>query len=86
MRAAAERAGDVVCDVPVEVFIGGADRSEFVGPEPLEVTAAIVRRSRGPSGANTDYVLALERALVALDVRDPDVEALAELVRADSRP
>ncbi len=79
--AAGERAGDVVTDVTAEVFIGGADRPEFIGPEPLEVTAAIVRRSRGPSGANVDYVMALARALAELGVRDPDVELLAEAVR-----
>ena len=79
--AAGERAGEVVADVPAFVFVGGADRPEFIGPEPLEATAAIVRRSRGPSGDNREYVLALERALAELDVRDPDVEALAALVR-----
>jgi cation transport regulator ChaC len=79
--AAAERAGEVVADVPAEIFIGGADRPEFIGPEPLAATAAIVRASRGPSGANLDYVLALERALAELGVRDPDVAALADMVR-----
>jgi cation transport protein ChaC len=79
--AAAGRAGDLVDHVSVEIFIGGADRDEFIGPEPLETTAAIVRRAHGPSGANVDYVLSLEHALTALGVRDPDVSALAELVR-----
>ncbi|HUQ03735.1 MAG TPA: gamma-glutamylcyclotransferase [Kofleriaceae bacterium] len=79
--AAGERAGDVVNDMPVEVFIGGSDRSEFIGPEPLEVTAAIVRRSHGPSGSNRAYVLELDRALVAMGADDADVAALADLVR-----
>ncbi|MBZ0231330.1 MAG: gamma-glutamylcyclotransferase [Deltaproteobacteria bacterium] len=78
---AGERAGDVVDHVTAEVFVGGEDRPEFIGPEPLAATAAIVRRSHGPSGANVDYVLALERALAELGVRDPDVEALADAVR-----
>jgi cation transport regulator ChaC len=79
--AVGESAGEIVADVSVEVFIGGADRPEFIGPEPLAATAAIVRASHGPSGANLDYVLALERALAELGVRDPDVDALADLVR-----
>lgn len=79
--AAADLAGPVVASVAAEIFIGGADRREFIGPEPLATTAAIVRRSHGPSGANVDYVLALERALAALGARDPDVDALAALVR-----
>jgi len=79
--AASDRAGDVVAEVPVVIFIGGADRPEFIGPEPLATTAEIVRRSRGPSGDNADYVLALDRALTDLGVRDPDVQALAELIR-----
>ena len=79
--AAAETAGDVVEEVPVEIFIGGADRPEFIGPESLAATAAIVRASRGPSGANVEYVLRLEQALDALGARDPDVSALADLVR-----
>lgn len=80
--AAGERAGDIVAHVPVETFIGGSDRPEFIGPESLDATAAIIRDSRGPSGDNAEYVLALERALDALGVRDPDVEAIADLVRA----
>jgi cation transport regulator ChaC len=79
--AAADRAGPVVAEVPAVVFIGGEDRDEFIGPEPLDATAAIVRRSRGPSGDNVEYVLALQRALAALGAPDPAVDALAERVR-----
>lgn len=53
----------------------------FVGPEPLEVTADVVRRSRGPSGSNVDYVLELDRTLTAMGAADPEVSALAERVR-----
>lgn len=79
--AEGERAGAVVTEVPVEVFIGGADRAEFIGPEAPDATAAIVRQSHGPSGANVDYVLALERALSELGVRDPDVAEIADRLR-----
>jgi cation transport regulator ChaC len=78
--AVGEVAGEIVADVSAVVFVGGRDRPEFIGPEALETTAAIVRRSHGPSGDNREYVLALERALAALGVRDPDVEALARLL------
>jgi cation transport protein ChaC len=79
--AASAHAADTVTDVSVEIFIGGSDRSEFIGPEPLATTAAIVRHSHGPSGPNTTYVLELERALIAMGVHDPDVTSLADLIR-----
>jgi cation transport regulator ChaC len=78
--AAGERAGAVVTETPVEIFIGGADRPEFIGPEPLAVTAAVARTAHGPSGTNADYVRSLVDALDALGARDPDVAALADLL------
>ncbi|TMQ02791.1 MAG: gamma-glutamylcyclotransferase [Deltaproteobacteria bacterium] len=80
--AAGEQAGRVVETVAGLLYIATPANPQFIGPEPLEVTADIVRRSHGPSGSNVDYVLELDRALHAFGAADPDVSALAERVRA----
>ncbi|HEY0478407.1 MAG TPA: gamma-glutamylcyclotransferase [Kofleriaceae bacterium] len=79
--AGGEQAGKVVETVSGLVYLATPANPYFIGPEPLEATAEIVRRSRGPSGSNVDYVLELERALAAMGAADPEVSALAELVR-----
>jgi cation transport regulator ChaC len=79
--AGGEQAGGVVETVSGLVYLATPANPYFIGPEPLEATAEIVRRSRGPSGSNVDYVLELERALAAMGAADPEVSALAELVR-----
>jgi len=52
-----------------------------VGQLPLEQLAEHVRSAAGPSGSNADYVFQLERALRELGVEDPQVSALAALLR-----
>ena len=76
--AAGEQAGPIVEAVAGLLYLATPDNPYFVGPEPLEVTAEVVRRSRGPSGRNVDYVLELERTLAAMGAVDPEVSALAE--------
>jgi len=78
--AAGEAAGSVVETVTGFVYHATPANPYFIGPEPLEATAEIVQRSRGPSGSNIDYVLELERALAAMGATDPEVSALAELL------
>jgi len=79
--AAGEQAGRVVETVAGLLYVATPANAYFVGPEPLEVTADVVRRSRGPSGSNVEYVLELERTLAAIGAADPEVSALAERVR-----
>ncbi|HET9621341.1 MAG TPA: gamma-glutamylcyclotransferase [Kofleriaceae bacterium] len=83
--AAGAVAGPVVERVAGLLYIATGDNPYFVGPEPLAATAEIVRRSVGPSGPNLDYVLALEAALAEMQAHDPEVSALAALVRGGSR-
>ena len=83
--AAGEQAGRVVETVAGLLYVATPANPYFVGPEPLEVTADVVRRSRGPSGSNVDYVLELDRTLAAMGAADPEVSALAERVRV-ARP
>jgi cation transport regulator ChaC len=79
--AAGKQAGHVVETVAGLLYVAAPANPYFIGPEPLEVTAAVVRRSRGPSGRNVDYVLELDRTLAAMGAADPEVSALAERVR-----
>ncbi|HEU4726939.1 MAG TPA: gamma-glutamylcyclotransferase [Kofleriaceae bacterium] len=83
--ASGEEAGGIVETVSGLVYVATPANPYFIGPEPLEVTADIVRRSRGPSGSNVDYVLELERMLVGMGAADPEVSAVAERVRAARR-
>jgi cation transport protein ChaC len=58
-------------------------------PAPLAAVADVVRRARGKSGENTDYVLRLAAALRALGWSDPEVfelEALLLSAGASPRP
>ena len=73
---------------PVRGFVYFANRRNpnWLGPATLVDIARQVRRSRGPSGANTEYVLRLDRALRDMEVDDEHVFALADLVKGDGAP
>lgn len=49
------------------------DNHAFLGDAPMHEIAAQINRSRGPSGANRDYVLQLAHALRELGFSDPHV-------------
>ncbi len=68
---------------PVEalMYVAAPGNPNYLGPAPLEAIAEQVRRSRGPSGANDEYVLRLAAALRDIPADDPHVFALADLVR-----
>ena len=57
-------------------WIAPNGNAHFLGELPEVAIAAHVRRSRGPSGANADYVKHLAAALRELGVEDPHVEAI----------
>jgi len=84
--SAGEQAGGVVEIVAGLLYVATPANPYFVGPEPLDVTAEVVRRSRGPSGSNIEYVLELERTLAAMGATDPEVSLLAEHVKVARRP
>ncbi|HMG22811.1 MAG TPA: gamma-glutamylcyclotransferase, partial [Kofleriaceae bacterium] len=79
--AAGDQAGSVVETVSGLLYLATPANPYFIGPEPLQATAEVVRRSRGPSGSNLDYVVELERALAAMGAADAEVTALAGLLQ-----
>ena len=68
------------------VYFANPDNPNWLGPAPLPDIARQVRRSHGPSGANTEYVLQLAAALRDMGVVDEHVFALADLVKGDGAP
>jgi cation transport regulator ChaC len=61
-------------------YVATPGNPNYLGPAPLEVIAAQVRASSGPSGANVEYVECLARALREMDAVDEHVFALAVLL------
>ena len=63
-------------------YVAGASNANYLGPAPLAAVAEQVRRCRGPSGSNLEYVLELARALRGIGAEDEHVFALERLLRA----
>jgi len=61
---------------PGVVYVAPPDNCAYLGEASLEEIAAHVRRCSGPSGRNSDYVIALARALRELGIDDPHVFAV----------
>jgi cation transport regulator ChaC len=68
------------------VYRAAEDNPAFLGPAPLPDMAAQIARSRGPSGANRDYVIELARALRALGCTDEHVFELEAWLLAQPVP
>jgi cation transport regulator ChaC len=67
-------------EVEALLYVATPSNPAFLGEASIEDIAAQVRRARGPSGSNVEYVLELARALRAIGAHDEHVEALAEAV------
>ena len=66
--------------VSAAMYVAGSDNPNYLGPAPTAEIAAQVRRSTGPSGSNSEYVLRLAQALRELRAGDAHVFDLAERV------
>ena len=63
-------------------FVMSRDHPQYAGGLPLERQAEIIARAEGGRGPNDEYLFNTVEALRRLDIRDADLERLAELVRA----
>ena len=71
------------------MYVAHPDNEAFLGDAPLDAIARQILLSRGPSGANVEYLLELARALRDLDADDAHVFELAARVKSlelDGRP
>ncbi|MGE0325693.1 MAG: gamma-glutamylcyclotransferase [Polyangiaceae bacterium] len=78
--------GDPRGSVRALTYVATPENSNYLGPAPLEQIAAQIIKSHGPSGANIDYVLELERALCELGAEDEHVRELAARIRRLAMP
>jgi cation transport protein ChaC len=67
---------------PAVMYVAGPDNPHYLGPASLDSIADQVRRSHGPSGANYEYVMELDRMLAALGIEDPHVAGVAALLQS----
>jgi len=63
-------------------YLAPIDNAAFLGAAPMQDIVAQIRRSKGPSGTNTDYVLELAQALRELDIEDPHVFEIEALLKS----
>lgn len=63
-------------------YVAPVNNAAFLGAAPSKEIAVQIRRSKGPSGSNTDYVLELAEALRELDIEDPHVFEIEALLTA----
>jgi cation transport regulator ChaC len=66
------------------VYVADATNPHFLGPLDERAIASWVRRSKGPSGPNADYVLQLHDALAELGIEDAHVEQIARWLRVEA--
>ena len=64
------------------LYLATPGNPNYLGPASLPAIAAQILASRGPSGANVEYLLRLAEALRALAADDPHVFALERMVRS----
>lgn len=63
-------------------FVMSRDHPQYAGGLPLDVQAGIIATAQGGRGPNDEYLFSTVEALASLDIRDAELERLADLVRA----
>lgn len=68
----------------ITIYIGGEDNPNYAGTEDVHTIAQHILESRGPSGANTEYLYKLASAMrvIAPDVNDEHLYTLERIVKA----
>jgi cation transport regulator ChaC len=70
-------------DVSAVTYVAEAGNPNYLGPAPPAEMVEQIRRARGTSGTNLEYVLRLAEALRALAAEDEHVFELARLLGED---
>lgn len=70
--------------VPALAFMVDETHVQYAGRLDVLEQARLVRRSRGESGANPEYVLETARHLAALGIRDRAIDELVAVLNADA--
>ncbi|MDX1499622.1 MAG: gamma-glutamylcyclotransferase [Woeseiaceae bacterium] len=65
-------------------YVAPRGNHAFLGPAPLAEMATQIRRCRGESGSNVDYVLELARALRDHGIDDPHIFGVERVLRESS--
>lgn len=63
------------------VYMATPDNEHYLGPAPVDQMAQRIIDAHGPSGANREYLFALEAQLRQHQIDDPHVFTLAQRVR-----
>ncbi|WP_282168986.1 gamma-glutamylcyclotransferase [Ruegeria atlantica] len=71
--------GEVITAV---TYVIDADHVQYCGGMPLEEQAQIIAHAVGGRGPNTEYLYNTAEHLAEIDLRDPDLEWLAQRVRS----
>lgn len=66
-------------------YIASNTNPNYLGPASLEAIAEQISRSRGPSGANIEYLTRLADELRRMKIMDQHVFTLESLVKAETR-
>lgn len=61
-------------------YVALSDNTNYLGPASLDEIVAQIRSARGPSGANSEYVKSLARAISELGAEDEHVFELARML------
>lgn len=69
---------------PGVAYLASADNAAYLGPAPAAEMIRQIRRCRGDSGTNVDYVIELARALRRLGIEDPHVFELESMLSSSS--
>jgi len=72
--------------VPALVYLADRKHRQFAGKLPLATAASLVRRGRGATGTNLDYVLNTVAHMGDLGLHDPALEALAKQAAVSGAP
>jgi len=68
-------------EIEALTYIAAPNNPAWLGDASDDAIANHIRTAVGPSGTNKDYVLSLNEALIADDIHDAHIQAIAERLR-----